>query len=66
MARYVAVPLKFTAGVRQSRLGIVDDIRRACAGSEAAPHPGLARSQLAEITLKRRGKELLVTLYFTG
>jgi hypothetical protein len=65
VARYVAVPLKFTAGVRQSRLGIVDDIRRAVQGARRA-HPGLARSQLAEITLKRRGKELLVTLYFTG
>jgi len=41
VARYVAVPLKFTAGVRQSRLGIVDDIRRAVQGARRA-HPGLA------------------------
>lgn len=65
MARYVAVPLKLTTGVRSSRLGIVDDIRQAVRGAKRA-HPGLAGSKLADIAFKRRGNELLVTLYFTG
>lgn len=63
--RYIAVPVRLARRRRRlGTLGIVDDIRQAVLGVKRT-HPGLAGSRLKDVSLKRRGDELLVTLYFT-
>lgn len=66
MARYVAVPVKLAP--RKSRpgsLGIVDEIRQAVLGVKRA-HPHLAQSRLLDVSMKRRGDEVHVTLFFSA
>lgn len=64
--RYVAVPLKLArrSSRRPDTLGLVDEIRQAVLGVKRT-HPNLADSRLLDVSLKRRGDEVLVTLYFT-
>lgn len=66
MAQYIAVPLKLSS--RRSHvgpLGIVDELREAVLGARRA-HPHLADRRLVDVSLKRRGDEVQVTLYFSA